>query len=308
VDWIAAAGTVPFLSNFRAVVVRNLLRNDAIERESSDIRRALSALPETARLILVVDDESNDDRRSPRVQKLEQLWMEAVKGAKGAVCNFVSDPKAVPNLVKQRLKELGKSITPRALSELVDRTGSDLSSALGECEKLSLYVGDRGEIGEADVKESCCTNYEWNVFRMVAAALAGQAGEAQKQLRMLTTSSTKTEEAAYRNVFPALSRQLKLIWQCRVCLDQSASPFKVPSEILASLPERGRITGEPEWSIRRAMEVARTKSLIDLTSSLEALALADSKLKGVNPGFHALDTLETLILGLSSQSPGPKAA
>src|SRR5687768_17322755 len=50
-EWSASAGTTPFLSSRRTVVVRHLLRLDGIDT------RGWGDLPETALMILVADEE-----------------------------------------------------------------------------------------------------------------------------------------------------------------------------------------------------------------------------------------------------------
>ena len=57
VDWVASAGTSPFLADRRVVVVRHLLRCDPDRGKSVSFK----GLPSTALLILIADDENGDD-------------------------------------------------------------------------------------------------------------------------------------------------------------------------------------------------------------------------------------------------------
>jgi DNA polymerase-3 subunit delta len=56
------------------------------------------------------------------------------------------------------LKARGKHINDRALSEMITRIGPHPGQMQSEAEKVSLFVGDREEIGLKDVEEICSRN------------------------------------------------------------------------------------------------------------------------------------------------------
>jgi hypothetical protein len=68
-EWIASAGTSPFLSARRTVVVRHLLRRDEIDGIGG-----LKTLPESALLVLVADEESGDESKQRRLATVRKNW------------------------------------------------------------------------------------------------------------------------------------------------------------------------------------------------------------------------------------------
>jgi DNA polymerase-3 subunit delta len=64
------------------------------------------------------------------------------------------------------LRKRGKDISEDGLGELVNRAGSNARQLENEVEKLSLFVGDRPEIGLADVTAVCAHNKMAKAFAL----------------------------------------------------------------------------------------------------------------------------------------------
>lgn len=285
--WVGAAGTAPFLAERRTVVVRHLLRCDP----DSPGGNVFAGLPAGALLILVADEEAGE--RSDRNKK---PWIKVVEKAKGYVWNCDADPKKAAEGLRPELQRLGKTMSPAAVSTLIEMTGGSLSRAIDELEKLALYVGDAERINEADVRAVVVPSREWNVFSMVDAILEANLPEAIKHLRILVGGATKAENAAHANILPNLSRSLRLAWQARLCLDSGRDPGNASAEVRACFPERPNLAKEPAWRQNRAMAAARKTSLAGLASCLGILADTDVRLKGGLPNFSPLDSLERMVL------------
>jgi len=73
--------------------------------------------------------------------------------------------KAEDHALKQ-LKALKKTIGDEALSELVNNVGPNLRQLSNEVEKLSLYVGDRAQIGVDDVNAIVTRNKQARAFAL----------------------------------------------------------------------------------------------------------------------------------------------
>jgi DNA polymerase-3 subunit delta len=69
-------------------------------------------------------------------------------------------------LARKSVQARGKKIGEDALAELVARIGPQPRQLANEIEKVCLYVGDRGEINEADVNAVCVRNKTARAFAL----------------------------------------------------------------------------------------------------------------------------------------------
>jgi DNA polymerase-3 subunit delta len=305
-DWLASAGTAPFLSPRRTAVVRNVLRSEA----PKDLKPF--ALPDTALLVLVGDDESGDFDKQKRIDNNRKNWEKAVAAAGGEVLNFTVDSKDLVGALETEATNLGKKLNPKAAETLREMTGGNFSRALEELEKLALYTGSEPQIRESDVRTVVLPSPEWNVYKIVDAITRGDGGEALRQLKTLVGNNTKVEDPAFRVIFPTLSSQLRLLWQARLCIDAGTTPSNAPAEILACFPDRPNLAKEQDWRQKRAMQTARAIDLEALAKIFMAIADADARLKGLLPSFNSLDSLERMITDMvhavKQSSGAPKVA
>lgn len=295
IEWIGAASTIPFMSPRRTVLVRHLLRADAPDKVN------LKSVPESGLVILVADEETTvDESRLQRLGSISKAWEKHVKAAGGTVVSCSSDPKTLEPLIRQEAKALGKDLSTVAAKRLLEMTGGSYSRANDELAKLALYVGDAGAIREEDVLAATSPSRDWNVFKLVDAVVAGQATTALSHLRVLVSGKGKADDAAQRHILPQLHRQFRLAWQARCTLDG-----KAPSE---HLPDRHNLSKESSWSADRAMRLGRALSLSQIARCLNELALADAKLKGLEPSASAMETLELLVLRIGDVVKPPLRA
>lgn len=288
--WVAAAGTSPFLGEKRTVIVRNLRRHEP----AKDFR--FSALPETAHLVLVADEEVGDEGKQRKLDANLTAWTKIVTASKGTVHKFEVNPKELREHLRTEANRQGKSLTPRAADLIVEMTGGSLSRAAEEIEKLAIFVGTEPELSESAIRSVVIPSREWNVWRLMDSVTAGNAGEALTQLRTLLGSGTKPEEAAYKTILPMLTRHLRLVWQARCCIEAKCEPTQPSDRMRRVFPEQYSLEKSGEFVVRGAMKTARGTNLDQLTRAFAALSDADSRLKGMLPGFSATDTLELLAL------------
>jgi DNA polymerase-3 subunit delta len=294
VEWIASAGTAPFMAERRIVVVRSLLRCEADFNMFN-----LANLPESALLILVADEEpANSDDKSRKMSTLRGKWEKAVAEGGGHVEQFKIDPKAVKENVRAEALKAGKKLSDQAAGTLVEMTGGNISKALDELEKLVTFAGDGDQISEDHVREVVVPSREWNVYKMLDSITAGAAPEALRQLRILVGSQPKPEDAAFSRVLPMMTRTLRLIWQARLCVEAGCPPSNVTDEVRALLPAKPNITGEHPYRHGALMQTARKANLRHLTRCLQILCDTDARLKGALSSFSTMDTLERMVLDM----------
>jgi len=304
-DWIGSASTAPFLSERRVVVVRHVLRME--EPPTAADGMTLSSLPEYALLILVADEELGDEGRQRKFGTIRKAWEKDVNDVGGFVAPFAVDQKVLPGTIRGDAASLGIGITPGAAQVLAEMTGGSLSRALDELEKLALYVGPEGQIRENDVRSVAIPSREWNVFAMVEAVAAGQAAAALTQLRILIGSANKAEDAAFGRILPMMGRQLRLLWQARLCIEAKVAPSSAPEHIRAMFPEKASIAAEPSYRQQKLMQAAKGIDLVRIQACFQALGDADARLKGMLPGFNSMETLEMMLLTMIESVRGGPA-
>ncbi len=298
-DWVGAASTTPFLGDKRTILVRHLLRSGHPDDHEAHHLNSLSDLPETGRMILMIDQESGDDSKQKTLDNHAKAWERFVKKINGLVISELFDLKKIEELVVAEAKSHGKTISRSAANSIVERTAQSLTLALEETAKAAIYVGDKDTIREEDVEASVMTTRDWNVFKMIDAAIAGRLGEAQRHLQILVASSNKPEDSAFRNIFPNLHTQLRLLWQARLFIEARVDPASPTGELQAMLPDKPNFCKEQDWKRKKNMALARSITLPQIGLCLRELADADARLKGQLPSIQARDTLEFMLQRVS---------
>jgi DNA polymerase-3 subunit delta len=301
--WYSAALTAPFLSDRRVVVVRNLLRAGGPD-DAPDSVLDLKAVPPSARLVLVADDEQGDDFKQRRLDALARQWERRVEESGGKVLRFEVGSSEVKKQLRTEIEALGRTATVRALDLLIEMTGGSFSRAVEELEKLDLFVEREATIQERDVLAVVVPSREWNVFRLVDAIVAGQVAEALAQLRTVIELPQKAEDAAMQRILPALNRQLRLIWQARLCVEAGCAPQSAPDSVARHFLEKPSLAQERDFVIRNAMRAARSMDFALLARCFEIVGNADAALKGLLPSFSAGETLEQMVLRMAEAARG----
>ncbi|MGV3615816.1 MAG: DNA polymerase III subunit delta [Fimbriimonas sp.] len=294
IGWLGSVGTAPFLAPRRVAIVRHVLRCD-FDKKGADLK----TIPETGLLILVADDEGGSDAVQSKLKTADRNWRKAVEKAGGAIFEAKNDPKRTKDEVRKRLEASGKTMSDRALDMLAEMSGGSLSRALDELEKLVIFVGDGPQIREGDVRAIVIPSRDWNVFRMVDAIVAGEVGEALRQLRVLVGSAQKAENAAHAQIVPMVSRALRLLWQARVCVDAGVSPSNAPDAVRATFPEKPNLAAEQPYRQGPLMNSARRVSLERIERAMAVLSDTDARLKGALEAFTAVETLERMVLEMA---------
>lgn len=302
-SWLAAACTMPFFSDRRVVIVRNIGRFDPEDKWDAPINKShpavglFTSVPESSLMLLVHDDDTGAEDRQRRQATVAGQWSKLVDHAGGKSLKFDVDLSQTPGLVRSRAKELGKKISEPAVSALIEMVAGKPSLALAEVEKLALYVGDEPEIRERDVRESVAADTEYNVFRLIDAIVGGQTGEALTQIRTMFGQTTDLQGQAFPRVFPILTGQLRTLWQARFLLDSGTNPSRPGSEVEAWLPSK-RLSSEPDWKRDKTLRLARRLTLGQIGECLSLLVRADAELKGALPAAGAGESIERLTLDM----------
>ncbi|MGH2639434.1 MAG: DNA polymerase III subunit delta, partial [Rhabdochlamydiaceae bacterium] len=235
--WIGAASTSPFLSSRRVVIVRKVFLCDRKRLESAP----WNEVPSEGLLILVGDVDSSDPDKLKSHTTASESLSKLISKVGGLVLPSDIDPSKAVSTIQATAGSLGKKISSKASELLLDMVGGHLGDALDEVEKLALVSGNEPEIREGAVLSVVVPAREWNVFNLVDGVSMGSAPQALKQLRSLMTSPGSITDSAFRSLLPMLSRQISLLWQARIALDQKVD-FQSPSPAyLELLPDKPKL-------------------------------------------------------------------
>ncbi len=300
-DWLSSVGTFPFLAPKRVVVIRS-----AQKLKVEDISLvSLQSLPESALLIFVHSNEGTDDQRQSGGSKklsLEKL----VTSVGGTVGKFDADPKKTSDMVRQDILKKGRKIQPRTLEMFVEMTGGSYSYAMEELEKVLLY-SDEETISEHTIKTVVVASRDWNIWRMIDALVSGNIQESLKQLQIILGSKGKIEDVAFSQLFPLISRQLKFLFQGRICIENGCRPDSAPANVKALFPAKPNLGSERPFVQGAVMRSAQNLSLGQIVEAMEEVAKADAAIKGLGTSFSTMDTIERLVFDLGNTLSPKKA-
>ena len=286
----AAFSAVPFMSDKRIVIVRDILaqaergrggsaRSRSVEKEWADIGERLAHVPDSTELIFV---DAVVSRGNPLLRAIRPL---------AQVQEFrLPSVREMPGWVRQRADRLGAAIEPSAISALVDAIGNDTRLVDMELRKLALYRSDGrsdgrtgGIIRRQDVEALVSYVREANIFAAVDAALEGRAGLALRLAHQLLDAG---RPPSY--VITMLARQARFLI---VAKDLKARGF-AQDEIGRRLSIRG-------YPLTKTMQQEGRFSAERLTEIHRRLIEADLSIKtGAADEDMALDTL---IIALSER-------
>ncbi len=304
-DWAGAAGVVPFLTETRIVVVRALGRCspakvwDAKIGKNHPFVSTLAGLPDTARLILVGDEEGGSQDKRQAAQEQIERWSKLVSHAGGMVAKLDLSPEESVAALIARAAEGGKNLPKKLAEKLTQMLGGQTGLALAEIDKLVLYVGSDKAISEAAIEALVIPEVDYNIYQLSDGVFRGDARFALKQLNLLKTRIPDMSSEVFGRVLPTMHRHLRLMWQARLCIEARCQPGSAPESVRAMFPDKPLLSSEADWQQRKQMDAARGLSFAKLSACLAELSKADQKLKGILPYFTPEETLEVMVLTMA---------
>lgn len=132
-------------------------------------------------------------------------WAKAVDAAGALVQVWPVGYRELPAWIGARMQAAGLAPDADAVRLIADRVEGNLLAAMQEIEKLRLLCGE-GPVTAADVDEAVADNSRFDVYKLVDAALTGDAARA---IRIL--GSVRTEGTEPVIVMWALTRELRML-------------------------------------------------------------------------------------------------
>lgn len=241
---LEACYTMPFLSEKRLVIVKNIFSEQKTEALKK-LSEKLESIPETCVFIMV--EEGNPDKRTSLFKKIQSLGrIEECKPLLGDhLIRWILD----------KTKELGGNIDWSTASHLTMMVGTDLWKLKSDIEKLCAY-SEGALIDKAMVKtlvsESAITT---SIFKLTDELGQKRPSEALKILHQLLQN-----DEALPMIFSMLARQFRLLIQVQELQQMGQSPSQIanrlkqhPYAISSLLPQGKNFTTEELKRIHRKL-------------------------------------------------------
>ncbi len=282
----AAAFTVPFMTDRRTVVVKDLLtrfergrsRRGSSAREGRDplgewsgLLDQLGSMPPTTDLLFVDGGLSGNNpllRRLSPMSEVRQFRMPSDRDLPGWIAN--------------RANNIGVNIDRNACAVLADAVGRQPMLIDSELRKLALYCGDRPASSE-DVTEMVAYVREANIFQAVDAVIDGRSDVA---LRLIGRIMDDGSPAVY--LMTMIARQIRLLLMTNDLLARGEPQDQIGRRI--------RLSG---WVLNKTLQQARRISQQNLEYMHERLVETDLLLK-TKPIDEQL-ALEMLVAELTTR-------
>lgn len=281
-----ACSAVPFMCPARLVVVEGLL--ERFESKRNEERRADSTRKEGGSKLKEWQVLADYARQMPVTTELVLMDADLNKRGKNPLLKSLSPVAKVTHFrklqgeklgswIREHVKQEGGTISPRAISLLMDLVGGDLWAMNSEIRKLLTY-GSGQNITEDDVKQVTSYANEAVIFDFVDAIIEGKTKDAHDRLHKLFWGG-----ASPLYVLDMVTRQLRLI-----ILAKEMGPRIFRSDIRNTL-ERQPIKDFP---LQKALKQAQAWQFEQIRRAYHKLLEADVAIKtGKYEGDLALDIL-----------------
>jgi len=202
---------------------------------------------------------------APKLDRNNQSakWVKAIDAAGVNLTIWPVGPRELPGWIGERMRRAGLQPDREAVAMIADRVEGNLLAAGQEIEKLRLLHGE-GAVTLADVSAAVANSSRYDVFKLVDAALLG---DAKRAIRVLAGLQAEGVEPVI--IVWSLTRELRTLVSLADLIASGIS--------LASAMQKAKV-----WSSREAMVracVARHQGG-DFRRLLKATGQADRAAKG----------------------------
>ncbi len=247
---IDLAETMPFLSDYRVILVENSLFFKSSAPDA--LIDYLDAIPESACLIFVEDE----------VDKRGRLY-KAVSKAGAAVEYKHPDNETLTKWVLSKVAKEQKKISEATLHAFLLRCGEDLELVSNELDKLFCYTLEKDCITTEDLDAVCSGQTTDDIFDMVNAFSVGDA----KKAFSLYYGLLQKKESPYHILF-LIIRQFNQLLQIKDLREQGFDTRSI-----------GERMGTQEWLVRKNLGQANSFTLEQLKSAVRDGVAAEEAFK-----------------------------
>lgn len=247
---VAAANTLPFASERRLVVVRNV---DKMRAAQQAVLAQYAADPAPTTCLVLV---------ATKIPKNSKLF-KAVD-ALGGVAEYRAPRKhEVPGWVVELFESKGRTISRDAATALVQAVGRDLRRLDIEAAKVIAFVGERSTIEREDIDEVVARVAPVSIFDFLNALGARECASALERLDDLLAAGEQLI-----GIHSMTVRHLRTLVSVRALLDRGAERSAMQREV-----------GMADWQLRMAIEQAGRFDAGALSRALRGAAEVEARLK-----------------------------
>jgi len=267
---VAACNTLPFASDHRLVIVRNV---DKLSKDGAETLVAYAADPApTCVLALSAAKLAKNTRLFKAVDRLGGvLERKTLRGAE-----FI---RGVVSLSEDR----GKRMSPDAAEAFVAATGEDLRRVSAELDKLVSFVGTRTEITREDVDSVVANTAKTKIWEFTEALADRDCRRA-----LLLSSGLISDGESVFGLHAMAVRAIRDLIGARSMLDRGMS----------SATDLSRMLGRPDWQVKRLPRQARAFTGTELVDLLRAAASSEAEMKTSRESRLALERWIVKVCGI----------
>ena len=273
---LSAAKTMPMMAARRAVTVQGVERWEQRSGDDDARRGPLDALaeyvknPSPSSVLLLVASKLHGQRRVVTAAKQGGFLVQCEPLAR----------RELPAWIRQAATDRGHRLSPGVAEALGELLGPELGPVNDALERLSLYVGEGGEITEDAVAQVVTRVRLDTVWQLVDALAQRRLGAALAAL----ADAHDTRDAGPR-VLGAIAWSIKQLVKYAAARRTGAPP-----------PDAAKAAGVPPFKVQQVERAVRDIGAARLEGWLLRLSEADRALKGSRRPGQA--TLEAMLIQL----------
>ena len=238
----AACETLPFFSDRRLVVCRQLPKDD----DAKKILAYLDKIPDSTLLLFYVRGKANE--------KLG-IVKELKKKDAAVVFDTVGEHEAA-QWALNAAPGYGTRMSPEAARFLISLVGTDMAGVHNELSKAAGYAGEGGEITVDIIKTAVTRNIEYRVFDMLEYFMAGKADGGMHALNSLIRDGEPPIRIA-----GFLEGRFKQMLTARMLMDKGL-PYQKTIELM----------GGNAYAAKKSYEAAKRFSFCRLCQAVKSFA------------------------------------
>lgn len=245
---ISMAGTVPFFSERRLIVVEN----SGLFKRQNELSEFLSSLPETTFLVFV---EQEVDKRS-------KLYKAVQKSGTVVELNGLEE-KDLKLWVATYLHQSQKKITEQNIMYMLNKTGVDMQNLKNELDKLISYSASEDVITREMIDEICVAQTEGKIFEMIdAIGMRNQDRALQLYYDLLAVREKPM------SILFLLIRHFNILIQLKELANEGAANGVIASKV-----------GVPPFAVRKYIGQAKNFKNSEIRDCLEQCAEVEQQVK-----------------------------
>jgi DNA polymerase-3 subunit delta len=248
---VAACNTLPFLSERRLVIVKNV---DRMAKSGQDTLAAYAADPSPSTVLVLT---------ATKLAKNTRLYKAVDK--RGGAAEYAAPKKhEYPREVVRIFADRNKKITLDAAELLVTAVGYDLRRLTAEADKAVAFVGSRPDVTRADIEQVASTTATASVFEFTDAIANRDTAGALRLLADLLGGG--------ESIFGIHALSLRTLRDLIVARSQIDGGR-------GSLGEIAKAIGRPDWQLKNLPRQARGYTSAELVDALRAAAETEAQMK-----------------------------